>query len=89
MKPRNKILLAMILSMAVGYMPWYNFSAVVKYLSEEFHLTSTNVSFFTPFRPVMTGNGCTVKVNMDGSVKFGAKCLIPLFTISGCAAAPN
>jgi MFS family permease len=32
----------MSISMALGYMPWYNFSAVLKYISEEYHLTSTD-----------------------------------------------
>jgi MFS family permease len=45
MKARNRILIAMIFSMAMGYMPWYNFSAVVKYISEEFHLNSADTGF--------------------------------------------
>ena len=32
----------MFASMALGYMPWYNFSAVLKYISQEFHLTSAD-----------------------------------------------
>ncbi len=45
MKANHRILLAMFFSMAVGYMPWYNFSAVLKYLSEEFHLNSADTGF--------------------------------------------
>ncbi len=45
MKAQNRILLAMFFSMLVGYMPWYNFSAVVKYLSEEFHLDAADTGF--------------------------------------------
>jgi len=45
MKPRNKILLAMLFSMVMGYMPWYNFSAVVKFISEEYHLNSADTGF--------------------------------------------
>ena len=42
MKAHNRILIAMIFSMTMGYMPWYNFSAVVKYLSEEYQLNSAD-----------------------------------------------
>lgn len=45
MKPQNRLLLAMFFSMIVGYMPWYNFSAIVKYLSEEFQLNSADTGF--------------------------------------------
>ncbi len=45
MKAQNRILLAMFFAMAVGYMPWYNFSAVVKYLADEFHLNSADTGF--------------------------------------------
>jgi MFS family permease len=45
MKSHNRILLAMFFSMLVGYMPWYNFSAVLKYLSEEFHLNAADTGF--------------------------------------------
>ena len=36
----RRTLFAMVLSMLLGYMPWYNFSAVLKYITEEFNLTS-------------------------------------------------
>ncbi|MEN6438590.1 MAG: MFS transporter [Syntrophobacter sp.] len=39
MKERNRILIAMSIAMALGYMPWYNFSAVLKYIAEEYRLT--------------------------------------------------
>ena len=42
MSKENRILAAMFISMALGYMPWYNFSAVLKYISQEFHLTATD-----------------------------------------------
>lgn len=41
-RERNRILIAMSVAMALGYMPWYNFSAVLKYISDEFHLTSSD-----------------------------------------------
>jgi len=36
----RRTLFAMVISMLLGYMPWYNFSAVSKYIIEEFNLTS-------------------------------------------------
>lgn len=39
MQERNRILTAMSIAMALGYMPWYNFSAVLKFVSEEYQLT--------------------------------------------------
>lgn len=35
----------MTLSMTLGYMPWYNFSAVLKYLADEFHLTASDTGW--------------------------------------------
>ncbi|MGP8050231.1 MAG: MFS transporter [Desulfobaccales bacterium] len=45
MKSHNRMLLAMFFAMLVGYMPWYNFSAVLKYLSDEYHLTAADTGF--------------------------------------------
>ncbi len=45
MKSHNRILLAMFFAMLVGYMPWYNFSAVLKYHSDEFHLDAADTGF--------------------------------------------
>ena len=42
MSKQNRLLTAMLASMALGYMPWYNFSAVIKYISQEFSLTSAD-----------------------------------------------
>lgn len=39
MKEKNKILVLMIISMVLGYLPWYNFSAVSKYIIEEFNIS--------------------------------------------------
>jgi len=35
----------MTVSMALGYMPWYNFSAVLKYLADEFHLSASDTGW--------------------------------------------
>jgi len=32
-------------SMTLGYMPWYNFSAVLKYLADEFHLSASDTGW--------------------------------------------
>lgn len=42
MQKKNRILLWMAISLIVGYLPLYNFSAVLKYISEEFHLTASD-----------------------------------------------
>jgi MFS family permease len=39
---KNQILTWMVISMIIGYLPWYNFSATLKYISQEFHLTSSD-----------------------------------------------
>lgn len=45
MSGKNRILLVMTVSMALGYMPWYNFSAVLKYLADEFHLSASDTGW--------------------------------------------
>lgn len=42
MRERNRTLTVMSIAMVLGYMPWYNFSAVLGYISEEYHLTSSD-----------------------------------------------
>jgi MFS family permease len=42
---KNRILLIMTVSMTLGYMPWYNFSAVLKYLADEFHLSASDTGW--------------------------------------------
>jgi MFS family permease len=42
---KNRILLVMTVSMTLGYMPWYNFSAVLKYLADEFHLSASDTGW--------------------------------------------
>ena len=37
---KNRILLVMSLSLFIGYLPWYNYSAVMPYISKEFGFTS-------------------------------------------------
>ncbi len=39
-KKKKIVFWAMIASMALGYMPWYNFSALLSYIAEEFSLSS-------------------------------------------------
>ncbi|HYE83449.1 MAG TPA: MFS transporter [Clostridia bacterium] len=36
---KNKVFLYMLAAMVLGYLPWYNFSAVSKYIAAEFSLT--------------------------------------------------
>lgn len=38
MEEKNKVFILMVIAMVLGYLPWYNFSAVVKYISSEFSL---------------------------------------------------
>ena len=45
MGKKNRILLVMTASMILGYMPWYNFSAVLKYLADEFHLSASDTGW--------------------------------------------
>ena len=42
---KNQILVVMNIAMILGYMPWYNFSAVLKYLSVEFHLSTSDIGW--------------------------------------------
>ncbi len=42
MAKKNKILFAMIVSMVLGYLPWYNFSAVLSFMSKEFQLSGSD-----------------------------------------------
>ncbi len=42
MSQKSKLVIAMCVSIALGYMPWFNFSAVLKFLAQEYHLTSTD-----------------------------------------------
>ena len=45
MSDKNRTLLVMTISMTLGYMPWYNFSAVLKYLADEFHLSASDTGW--------------------------------------------
>ena len=45
MSGKKWTLLVVTVSMALGYMPWYNFSAVLKYLADEFHLTASDTGW--------------------------------------------
>ncbi len=42
MSQRGRLLIVMLITMALGNMPWFNFSAVLKFLAQEYHLTSTD-----------------------------------------------
>ncbi len=44
-KKRNIVFWAMISSMTLGYMPWYNFSALLGYISNEFSLSARDTGF--------------------------------------------
>jgi MFS family permease len=39
---RSRVLAAMTVAMVLGYMPWYNFSAVLKYISADFGLSASD-----------------------------------------------
>ena len=39
---KNRIFWAMIASMTLGYMPWYNFSALLKYIADDYGLTAAD-----------------------------------------------
>lgn len=41
MQKKNQILLWMLISMVIGYLPWFNFSAVLKFIASEYHFTAT------------------------------------------------
>jgi nitrate/nitrite transporter NarK len=40
MLTRNRVLILMCVSMVLGYMPWYNFSALSKFITDDFGLTA-------------------------------------------------
>ncbi|ACB85812.1 MFS transporter [Natranaerobius thermophilus] len=40
MQQRTKIFILMVISMVLGYLPWYNFSAVMNYIAKDFNLSS-------------------------------------------------
>ena len=40
---RNKILVSMCVAMVLGYMPWYNFSALSKLIADDFGLTASDM----------------------------------------------
>lgn len=42
MEKKNKILFWMCLSMIISYLPWYNFSAVLSYISTEFRFSASD-----------------------------------------------
>ncbi|MBP2641328.1 MAG: major facilitator superfamily 1 [Firmicutes bacterium] len=42
MQKKNQILVWMAIAMIISYLPWYNFSAVLKYISAEFSLTASD-----------------------------------------------
>lgn len=45
MKKKQIILLIMTVAMFLGYLPWYNFSAVLNYLAADFNLTSGQIGY--------------------------------------------
>lgn len=68
---RNYVLLAMVVSMALSYMPWYNFSAVLGHITKEFGLsTADSGMIMAAFQA-----GYVVVVPLTGwlSDRFGAK----------------
>ena len=42
MQQKNKTLAWMVVALTLSYLPWYNFSAVLRFLSEEYHLTAVD-----------------------------------------------
>ncbi|MFZ5945683.1 MAG: MFS transporter [Bacillota bacterium] len=45
MNKKTKILLIMAVSMFLGYLPWYNFSAVLNYIAKDFGLTAAQIGY--------------------------------------------
>ncbi|HHW60948.1 MAG TPA: MFS transporter, partial [Syntrophomonadaceae bacterium] len=42
MSKKNRTLILMVIALFLGYLPWYNFSAVLKYIAADFSLSPTD-----------------------------------------------
>jgi len=74
MKEKNKILLLIIISMVLGYLPWYNFSAVSEGITEEFNLSAKDMGAILAFFQV--GYVITVILTSWLADKIGKKMVI-------------
>lgn len=45
MKKKTKILIIMSIAMLFGYLPWYNFSAVLNFIVEDFNLSAAQIGY--------------------------------------------
>ncbi len=45
MKAQKRTFVLLVVAMILGYLPWYNFSAVLPYLAREFELTSSQTGY--------------------------------------------
>ncbi len=45
MKAQKRTFILLVIAMILGYLPWYNFSAVLPYLALEFNLTSSQTGY--------------------------------------------
>lgn len=45
MKTQKRTFILLVTAMILGYLPWYNFSAVLPYLAQEFDLTSSQTGY--------------------------------------------
>src|SRR5512146_124384 len=71
---RARVLLLMVFAMAVGYLPWYNFSAVMPLLRQELHLGSAEAG--TVLSAFQLGYVLVVIFTGWLADRFGAKWLI-------------
>jgi len=77
---KNKVFILMVISMVLGYLPWYNFSAVLKYISSDFSLSVNDTGIIlSSFQA-----GYVVVVLLTGwlSDKVGPKKVIAWATLS-------
>lgn len=79
MLKRNKILILMSISMVLGYLPWYNFSAVSRYILNEFNLSTQDMGLILSIFQV----GYVITVIITGWLadKIGRKKIIFIATL--------
>ena len=82
---KNKTLLVMIICMILSYLPWYNFSAVLVYISGEFNLSASDTGsilavFQVGYVIVVVLTGRLTDIAGAKKVIFGATFLTGLFS---------
>jgi MFS family permease len=84
MQKKNRILLTMSVAIFLGYLPWYNYSAVVSYISADFGLTASDTGMILSAFQL----GYVIIVIMTGRLadRIGPKKVIAWATlICGCS----